>query len=296
MDLGFVGLGAMGRAMAANLLAAGHRVRVWNRSRPPVDELAARGAEPAGEPAEVAAADVVISMLADDAAVRDVVLGRLLPAARAGTVHVNMATVSVALARELAEAHRARGVDYVAAPVFGRPDVAAAGKLTIAAAGPAAALDRVQPLLDAVGQRTWRVGEAPYRANVVKLAGNMMLAAAIEAMAEAAALGRAHGVAPAELLGMLTGSVFANPVYANYGGLIAAGRYDPPGFRLALGLKDVRLALAAGDDAGVPLPLASLLRDALLDAVAHGDGARDLAALGAVARRRAGDAGGAGGA
>jgi 3-hydroxyisobutyrate dehydrogenase-like beta-hydroxyacid dehydrogenase len=289
MDVGFMGLGAMGRGMAANLVRAGHRVRVWNRSRGPVEELARLGAQPAASPREAFAGDAVLSMLADDDAVRTVILGeRLLEDAPRGLVHVNMATISVALARELAELHRAHGVAYVAAPVFGRPDVAAAGKLTIVAAGEPAAVERVQPLLDALGQKTWRLGDEPHRANVVKLAGNFMIAAAIESMGEAVALAERHGVRGGDLLDVLTSSLFAAPVYKNYGALIAEQRYEPPGFRLKLGLKDVRLALAAGEGASVPMPVAGVIRDNFLDAMAHGDADRDWAALASVARRRAG--------
>ena len=289
MDIGFIGLGAMGRPMAANLVRAGHTVRVWNRSPGPAEALAKEGAQPVPTAREAFRGDAVITMLADDAALRAVVLdGRLLEGAPPGLVHVSMSTISVALARELAEAHRARGVAYVAAPVFGRPDVAAAAKLNIVASGDGAAIDRVQPLFDALGQKTWRFGEEPYRANVAKLAGNFMLTAAIEAMAEAAAMGERNGVSAASLLDMLTKAVFTAPVYQGYGAAIAARRYEPAGFKLALGLKDVRLALAAADAAGAPMPFASLVHDSLLEAVARGDGDRDLAALGEVALRRAG--------
>jgi len=289
MDVGFIGLGAMGRGMAANLLKAGHTVRVWNRSRGAVDVLAKEGAVPAASSRDAFRGDAVISMLADDAAVRAVILDeRLIDGAPAGLVHVNMATVSVALARELAALHQAHGVAYVAAPVFGRPDVAAMGKLQIVAAGDPAAIERVQPLFDAMGQATWRIGDEPHRANVTKLAGNFMIVSAIEAMAEAAAMAKGHGIAEGDLLGVLTNAVFTVPVYKNYGAIIAEQRYDPPGFKLTLGLKDVRLALAAAEMAGAPMPFASVLRDNLLDAVAHGDAERDWAALARVAQRRAG--------
>ena len=278
----------MGRGMAANLVAAGHRVRVWNRSRGPVEELVRRGAEPAAEPRE-AFGEVLISLLADDAAVRDVVLAPgMLEAAPAGAIHVNMATVSVALAEELAEEHRGRGQWYVAAPVFGRPEAAAAGQLHIVAAGDDGALDRVQPLLDAMGQRTWRLGAEPRQATAAKLAGNFMIAAAIETIAEAVVMAERYGVGAAELLEVLTSTLFAAPIYRNYGALIAERRYEPAGFRLELGLKDVRLALAAGESARTPMPIASLLRDHLLEAIAQGDGERDWAALAEVARRHAG--------
>ncbi len=278
----------MGRGMAANLLAAGHGVRVWNRSRGPVEDLVRRGAEPAAEPRE-AFGEVLVSMLADDTAVRDTVLAPgMLEAAPAGAIHVNMATVSVALAEELAEEHRRRGQWYIAAPVFGRPEAAAAGQLHIVAAGDGGALDRVQPLFDAMGQRTWRLGAEPRQATAAKLAGNFMIAAAIETIAEAVVMAERYGVGAAELLEVLTSTLFSAPIYRNYGALIAERRYEPAGFRLELGLKDVRLALAAGESARTPMPIASLLRDHLLEAIAQGDGERDWAALAEVARRHAG--------
>jgi 3-hydroxyisobutyrate dehydrogenase-like beta-hydroxyacid dehydrogenase len=288
MNVGFIGLGAMGRAMAANLVKAGHRTRVWNRTRGPVDQLAGLGAEPAATPRE-ALAEVVISMLADDDAVREVILAQgVLDAARAGTIHVNMATISVGLAQSLTDEHRRRGLHYVAAPVFGRPDAATAGQLNIVAAGEAEVLDRVQPLLDTIGRRTWRMGSEPRQANAVKLAGNFMIASAIESMSEAAAMTERYGVPAAEMLNVLTNTLFAAPAYQGYGGLIASRRYQPAGFRLVLGLKDLRLTLAAGEDARVPMPFASILRDQLLEAVAQGHGDQDWAALAEVARRRAG--------
>jgi 3-hydroxyisobutyrate dehydrogenase-like beta-hydroxyacid dehydrogenase len=274
--------------MAANLLKAGHHVRVWNRSRAPVDELARQGAEPVRE-AGLAFGGIVISMLADDDAVREVFLTQgLLESAPPGTVHVNMASISVALAESLAAEHRRRGIGYVAAPVFGRPDVAVAGQLNIVAAGDAAAIDRVQPLLDAIGQRTWRLGAEPHQANAVKIAGNFMIAAAIESMAESAMLVERFGVPAAELLNVMTNTLFAAPVYKNYGALIVDRRYEPAAFRLALGLKDLRLVLEAADRARTPMPFASVLHDHLLEAVAQGDGERDWAALAEVVRRHAG--------
>ncbi|HEX6105165.1 MAG TPA: NAD(P)-dependent oxidoreductase [Gemmatimonadales bacterium] len=287
MDIGFIGLGAMGRGMAASLIKAGHRVRVWNRSRGPVDELARLGAEPAGEARE-AFGGTVITMLADDQAVRDTVLAAgLTESAPAGTVHVNMATVSVALAEELAEGHRRHGIAYVAAPVFGRPDAAAAGQLAIVAAGEDAALDRVQPLFEAMGRGTWRVGREPRQANALKIAGNFMIAAAIEAMGEAATMVERYGVAPARLMDVLTSTLFAAPVYVNYGAAIVERRYEPAGFRLVLGLKDVRLALEAAEAARAPMPMAGLLRDHLLEVIAHGGGDLDWAALAEISRRHA---------
>lgn len=288
MEVNFIGLGAMGRAMAANLLKAGHRVRVWNRSRAPMDELARQGAEAVSEP-RMAFGGNVISMLADDNAVRDVFLTqRLIEAAPPGTVHVNMATISVSLAEVLAAEHRLHEVQYVAAPVFGRPEAAAAAQLHIVAAGDDAAVDRVQPLLDVLGQRTWRIGGEPRQANAAKIAGNFMIASAIESMAEAAMMVERYGVRPGDLLNVLTNTLFAAPVYKNYGGMIVERRYEPAAFRLALGLKDLRLVLEAAEAARTPMPFASVLRDHLLEAVAQGDGERDWAALAEVVRRHAG--------
>ena len=183
-------------------------------------------------------------MLADDAAVR-AVIDPLLDGAPKGLVHINMATISVTLARDLAARHREHGLEYIAATVFGRPELAAAAKLTIVAAGDPRALTRIQPLFDLIGQRTWPMGDQPERANVVKLAGNFMLGAAVEAMAEAAAMSARYGIAPADMLNVMTNGVFAAPAYEYYGDAIAKERYEPPGFRLSLTLKDLRLAKAA---------------------------------------------------
>ena len=287
MDIGFIGLGTMGSLIAANLVKAGHKVRVWNRSHEPVDALARLGARPVATTREAFSGDAVFSMLADDAAVR-AVIDPLLDSAPKALVHVNMATISVSLARDLAARHRKHGLAYVSATVFGRPELAAAAKLTIVAAGEPSAIARVQPLLDVIGQRTWPMGLQPERANVVKLAGNFMLGAAVEGMAEASALASQHGIAPAELLDVLTNGVFTAPSYQIYGAAIANERYEPPGFRLALTLKDLRLALAAAEEVSVPMPLADVVHESLLDAVAHGDGERDLAVLAKVSMRRAG--------
>lgn len=288
MDIGFIGLGEMGGAMVANLLKAGHTVRIWNRTPAKAHALAAAGARVVTTPAEAFAGDAVLSMLADDAATRDVINAALLAGAARGLVHVNMATISVALAETLAREHAERGLHYVAAPVLGRPDAAAAAKLTIIAAGAAEAIDRAQPLFDAIGQKTWRIGALAPQANVMKLAANFMLAAAVETLGEAAVLLGGHGVAMRDFLDVVTSGPFPGPVYAGYGGMIAEGRYEPALFKARLGLKDVRLALAAADAVSTPLPVASVVRDSLLEAIAHGDGDRDFAVLGKVSARRAG--------
>jgi 3-hydroxyisobutyrate dehydrogenase-like beta-hydroxyacid dehydrogenase len=287
MDIGFIGLGTMGSRIATNLVKAGHKVRVWNRSRASVEELAKLGATPVATAREAFSGDAVFSMLADDAAVHEVI-DPLLDGAPKGLVHVNMATISVSLARDLAARHRDHGLSYVAATVFGRPELAAAGKLTIVAAGDDAAIARVQPLLDVIGQRTWPMGAEPERANVVKLAGNFMLGAAVEAMSEAAAMSSRYGIAPADMLAVMTNGVFAAPAYQYYGEAIAKERYEPPGFRLSLTLKDLRLAKAAADVASIPMPLADVVYESLLEAAANGDGDRDLAALAKVSKHRAG--------
>jgi 3-hydroxyisobutyrate dehydrogenase-like beta-hydroxyacid dehydrogenase len=287
LDVGVIGLGTMGSRIAARLIEAGYKPRVWNRSPKAVEALVRLGARRAATAREAFSGDVVISMLADDDAVRAVV-DDVLDSAPKGLVHVNMATISVPLARELGVRHQARGLAYVAATVFGRPELAAEGKLNVVVAGPQSVVARIEPVLDVLGQQIWRVGIQPERANIVKLAGNLMLGAAVEAMAEASAFAWRYGVAPSDLLDVLTRGVFTSPAYKTYGELIAKRRFDPPGFRLSLLLKDVRLALAAADAAAVPMPLADVVHESLLEAVAHGDGDRDLAALALVAMRRIG--------
>lgn len=290
MSIGFIGLGAMGHHMAANLLRSGQPVHVWNRHPAPVQALAAKGAKAAATPAECGIADVVFTMLADDNATRAVLIdGGVLDAMAPGSIHVNMATVSVAFAREMAGLHLEKGVGYVAAPVLGRVDVAEAGKLNILAGGSDELIARVQPLLDLMGQKTWRFGAQPEQANAVKLACNLMLACAIEATGEGTALARAHGVPAEHFIDLITSTLFAgSPVYKGYGGMIAQERYSPAGFKLSLGQKDVRLAVEAGQGKGLPLAFGEALQGVLKDAIAQGDAELDLAALGKHAARRGG--------
>lgn len=288
MDIGFIGLGAMGAAMARNLVGAGHAVTVWNRSPGPAEALGEAGARVATSAAEAAARPVLVSMLADDRALRAVLeQGGVLEAMPAGAVHVNHGTISEAYARELADAHGQRGLGYVAAPVFGRPDAAAAAKLHVVVAGDPSHLAMVEPLLRAVSQRVWPMGSEPAQANVVKIAGNFMIAAAIESMAEASTLVRAFGVEAPAFLEMMSSTLFASPVYQGYGRLIAEQRFEPAGFRMRLGYKDVGLALSAGEAQRVPLPLAGLLREAMLEALAGGGEDLDWSALARVAAERA---------
>ncbi|WP_335936517.1 NAD(P)-dependent oxidoreductase [Streptomyces sp. PTD5-9] len=288
MTVGFVGLGAMGQGMAANLVRAGHRVLVWNRSPEPVATLVGRGAEAADGLAGVFAADVVVSMLASDTVVERLLLDPALLSAASATVHMNMATVSPALADRAEALHADHGIGYLSAPVLGRPPVAAAGQLNVLTAGDPALLERVTPLLAAIGQHSWNFGARPRQANVAKIAVNFLVACAIESMAEACTLAEANGVPATDLVDMLTHTVFPGPVYSGYGPMVAERRYEPAGFRLPLGLKDVDLALTTGAEGNAPLPFGSVLRDAFLDALAHGDHDKDWAAITDVSRRRAG--------
>jgi len=290
MDVGFVGLGQMGQAMALNLVRAGHRVAVHNRTRAKAEALASEGAEIAGSVADAARRPVLITMLADDHAVEEVVFGagKALSALPQGAVHISMSTISVALSERLADAHRKAGQAYVAAPVFGRPEAAAAAKLFVVAAGPDHALAKCQPLFDAIGQRTFVIGDKPPAANLVKLSGNFLIAAMIESLGEAVALIRKGGVDPHRYIEILTSTLFSAPAYKTYGAIIAGERYEPAGFKMTLGLKDIRLALAAADSLAAPMPVASLVHDHFLSGVAQGAGDSDWAGLARLAARNAG--------
>jgi 3-hydroxyisobutyrate dehydrogenase-like beta-hydroxyacid dehydrogenase len=280
----------MGSAIARNLLAAGHGVIVFNRTRARAAELAPHGARVAEAVAEAARWPVVMTMLADDEAVEAVALGDggILEEMPAAGVHVSLSTISTELSRRLTEAHALRGQHFVAAPVFGRPDAAAAKRLVVVAAGPAAAVEQVRGLLEAIGRKLFVIGEDPPAASTLKLAGNFLIVSMLETLGEAFALLRRSGVEPALFLEIVNGSLFQSPIYESYGKLIAEGRFEPAGFKLRLGLKDVRLLLAAAEAQSVPMPVASVLHDNLLSAVATGLGEADWAALAEVAARRAG--------
>jgi 3-hydroxyisobutyrate dehydrogenase-like beta-hydroxyacid dehydrogenase len=290
MDIGFVGLGNMGSGMAANLLKAGHRVTAYNRSQDKVDALAERGARPARTVAEACGGQVVVSMLANDDAVDAVTFGTegILATLSAGAVHVSCSTISVALAGRLSAAHADAGQRFAAAPVFGRPEAAEAAKLFVVAAAEPAVLQTVSPIFEAIGQRTFVVSDDPKAASLVKLSGNFLIASVIESLGEAMALVGKAGVDKRQYLDILTSTLFGAPVYATYGGMIARDEFEPAGFAATLGLKDVRLALAAGDDLQVPLPIASLLRDRFLTLLAHGGGQLDWSAVGALSAWEAG--------
>ncbi|MEB3030346.1 NAD(P)-dependent oxidoreductase [[Mycobacterium] nativiensis] len=290
MHIGFIGLGNMGSGMAANLLKAGHAVTAYNRSPAKVDALAQQGATPARTVADACHDEVVQTMLADDDAVEHVTLGPdgIVASLPAGGTHISSSTISVALARRLTAAHADAGQTYVAAPVFGRPAAAAAAKLFVIAAGAPAALDLVEPVFDAIGQRTFVVSDQPYAANLVKLSGNFLLATVIESLGEAIALVEKAGVDPVSYVDILTSTLFSAPAYATYGDLIARKSFEPAGFAATLGLKDVRLALQAAEELTVPLPLGSLLRDRFLALLANGGGALDWSAITTLAGRVAG--------
>lgn len=289
MDVGFLGVGRMGQAIAANLVKAGHRVRAFDKSAASMKAAQRAGIEVVSSAQETTGGDVLISMLPNDDALRDVFIrGDLLSHGKPGTISINMGTVSLDCVDELVAVHEARGRPYVAATVFGRPDVAAAAKLAVLAAGDPATIDRVQPLLDAIGRKIFRVGDKPRQANVAKIAGNLMVACAIEAIAEAAVLLRKYEMSAADVLDVIVESLFAVPVYQGYARAIGREEYVPPGFDLVLGMKDVRLALQAGEAVDAPLPFASVLRDAFIDAIANGDAHKDWSAIGRVAARKAG--------
>jgi 3-hydroxyisobutyrate dehydrogenase-like beta-hydroxyacid dehydrogenase len=290
MDIGFIGLGQMGHGMARNLLKAGHRMVVYNRTRSKAEDLEKEGAQVADLPSDAAQGEVMITMLADDAVVETVLFGEggAFAALRPRTIHLSMSTISVGFADRLTKEHAEIGVPYVAAPVMGRPDVAAAGKLAIVTAGDRAKIDHCQPLFDAIGQKTFVLGETPSAANVVKLAVNFLLSAMIESLGEACALMRKSDIDPHRFIDVITQTLFAAPAYKTYGSIIADQKYEPAGFAMALGLKDVRLALAAADARQVPMPVASLVRDHFLAGVATGNANADWSAL---ARLCAHDAG-----
>ena len=289
MEIGFIGLGRMGAGMAGSLLAAGHALTVHNRTPGRDAALVARGARGAKTPADACRGEVVVTMLSDDAAVEQVVFGEggMLATLKPGALHISCTTIGMGLAQMLARRHGEARQRFVSAPVFGRPEAAAAAKLFVVAAGDAEAIRAAQPVFDALGQRTFVVSERAEAASLVKLAGNFLLAAMIESLGEAFALVGKGGVAPEAFLELITSTLFNVPVYKNYGALIASGRFEPAGFAAPLGHKDIRLALAAGEALRVPLPLASLLRDRFLALLAQGGEKLDWAAIGALPARDA---------
>lgn len=291
MKIAFVGLGGMGAGMARNLAKAGHSLALFNRTRSRAERLRAEGATVAETSGQAASgADVVFTMVADDQALEDVVFGpgKILESLKPGSIHVSASTISVALSRRLATAHREKKQHYIAAPVFGRPDAALAATLFVVAAGEGSQIERCQPLFDAIGQKTFVVGDEATMANVVKLAGNFLITAVIESLAESFAFARKSGVDAGKVLEILTGTLFPAPLYKNYGAMLAAEKFEPVGFRLRLGAKDNRLVLAAAEEVGVPMPTASLVRDQFLSAIAQGMADDDWAAVARVIYKNAG--------
>jgi 3-hydroxyisobutyrate dehydrogenase-like beta-hydroxyacid dehydrogenase len=283
MEVGFIGLGMMGRGMARNFAKTGHRVKAWSRS---AGKHAVDGVQLVSSPAEAFQAPVVFTMLSDDPAIREVVLSsNVLSSAPPGAIHVVSSTISVDFAGELIARHAAVGVGYVSAPVFGRPDVAEAGQLNIVAAGPGPLLTTLQPLFDAMGRKTWVIGEDPKQANAVKIAGNMMIAMAIEAMSEAVVIAGSQNVSAETFLQLMAQTLFGGRVYEGYGAKIAKGDYEP-GFQMKLGLKDLRLATAAAAKTGKTLPMLDAVRERMAEAVESGMGEKDWSGIADYMQRK----------
>jgi 3-hydroxyisobutyrate dehydrogenase-like beta-hydroxyacid dehydrogenase len=290
MKIGFIGLGQMGAGMAGSLLKAGYEVSVYNRTPSKTAELLGLGAKAPGELAIVCASDVVITMVANDDAVEGLVFGKsgVLSNLPKKSVHISCSTISVAMASRLAAAHESAGQQFLSAPVFGRPDAAAAGKLFIVVGGAAEVVASCMPVFESIGQKTFHISEKAEAANLVKISGNFLIASVIESLGEAIALVGKGGVDRRKYLDLLTSTLFNAPVYKTYGNLIVEGKFEPPGFAAPLGQKDIRLALAAADTLRVPMPIASLLRDRFLTLMATGGESLDWSAIGQLAARDAG--------
>jgi 3-hydroxyisobutyrate dehydrogenase-like beta-hydroxyacid dehydrogenase len=290
MDVSVVGLGRMGAGIARSLLRAGHRVTVFNRSAERAEALRPFGASVAPTIADACRAEAVCTMLADDAALENLAFGDagVLASLSRGAVHVSLSTISVALSDRLADAHAKNGQGYVSAPVFGRPEAAEAGRVAVVAAGPDELIKKCKPLFEALGPTLFVAGDRPSMANVVKLSGNFLIATVLESLSEVVTFARKSGVDAAALLNFLTAGLFNAPVYKIYGDLIIQGKHEPAGFLLPLGLKDVRLVLQAAEAANVPMPVASVLRDRFITAMARGNQAKDWSVIASVAAEDAG--------
>jgi 3-hydroxyisobutyrate dehydrogenase-like beta-hydroxyacid dehydrogenase len=291
MKVGFIGLGSMGAGMSRNLIKAGHDLVVYNRTRSHSQEMQSLGAKVADTASEAAVGvDALITMMADDRAVQDVIFepGRAIESLPERAVHISMSTISVDLSRRLAESHAEKRQNYIAAPVFGRPDAAAAGKLFIVSAGPSESIEKCRGLFAAMGQKTFIINEDAPAANLIKLSGNFLTTTVIESLAEGFALMRKAGIDPQKFLEVLTESMFSAPVYKTYGRIIASEKFEPVGFKLPLGFKDNRLLLAAAEEASVPMPMASLIHDRFVAALAQGLEDADWSAIARVAYENAG--------
>lgn len=290
MKIGFIGLGKMGFGIARNLLRAGHEVAVYNRTREKAEALGRDGARVANSAAEAARqAEAVFTMLSDDRAVSEAVLGEngIASSLGRGAAHISSSTISVALARRLAEEHGKRGQVFVTAAVFGRPEAAENKKLIVVVGGAGDAVERFRPLFEAIGRRTFVAGAEPWQANTVKLSGNFMIASMLESFGESFAMMRKARIDQHLFLDVMK-ELFGSPAYENYGTVIADQKFEPAGFALRLGLKDVRQALEAADEFGVPMPFASVLRDHFLSAIAQGQENLDWSSIARVAARSAG--------
>jgi 3-hydroxyisobutyrate dehydrogenase-like beta-hydroxyacid dehydrogenase len=290
MKVGLIGLGNMGSGMAANLLKAGHEVTVYNRTPSKVQALVARGARQAAKVAGACRGDAVITMLADDSAVEGIVFGQggIGASLGKGAIHISSSTISVALSEKMTAAHATNGQRFISAPVFGRPEAAAAAMLFVAVAGAPDTIDECMPLFNAIGQKTFRFGEKPSDANLVKLSGNFLISSVIEALGEAIALVGKAGLDQHQYVDFLTSTLFNAPVYKTYGGLIADKKFEPAGFAAPLGFKDNRLVLAAAETLRVPLPLASLIYNRFLTLLARGGEKLDWSAFSQLAAEDAG--------
>lgn len=290
MDTSLIGLGKMGTGIAKSLLRAGHHVTVYNRTRERAEALRTNGAVVAGSVAEACRSEVVFTMVADDVALEGLVFGEngILASLARRAVHVSLSTISVALSNKLAAEHAKAGQGFLAAPVFGRPEAAEAARLAVVVGGPDALVQKCKPLFEAMGPKLFVVGEKSSMANVVKLSGNFLIATVLESLGEALAFARKSGVDAGALLEFLTTTMFTAPVYKTYGDLIVQGKHEPAGFLLPLGLKDVRLVLQAAEAASVPMPIASVLRDRFITAMARGNQDKDWSVIGRVAAEDAG--------
>ena len=295
MKIGFIGMGHMGEDMARNLLRAGHQLTIYNRTRSKTEALRREGAAVADSPAQAAAAaEVLITMLADDDAVRAVVLSGYpgqppaIEGLRRDAIHMCTSTISVAMARELEAAHQPRGQQYLGSPVLGRPEAAAQRQLWLIVAGPQAVVERCRPLFDALGRGVSVVAPEPWKANLVKVGVNFMLASLLESLGEAFALVEKAGVDVRQFLQVLNDGTFRSPLVENYGNKIIDKGYEPAGFSMRLGYKDIRLALQSAIEENVPMPLTGLLSDHYLNALAHGHGDLDWSAIAEVSRQAAG--------
>ena len=290
MKVSFIGLGKMGFPMAANLLDAGHRVTVYNRTKSRAGELATRGAIVANTPEDCHDSAVVITMLSDDKAYEELLLSnnKFVDALLPKTIHLCMSTISVALSERLAQVHAAAGQIYVAAPVFGRPEAAASRTLRIVAAGPKNGIDSCSPLFGALARKTFVLGSTAPHAHALKLGSNFLLFAMIESLGEAVAFARKSGLDPNEFVNIITETVFDSGAYRVFGPMIAQARYEPVAFPLSLVLKDVGLMLLAAEHAAVPMPFANVMRDQLSSAIARGYQDLDETALSRIAAENAG--------